>query len=178
VSFHTRIQTSLCWQQARLKWLQEGDANTKFFNVVMSAKRRYNSIHLLQVNGVCVEGVQNIREAIFNHFSSHYKASNFDRPRVEDLRFRRLSVAESGSIIRPFTVEEVKQAIWDCDSYKSSGPDGISFGFIKQFWPKWKEDFMRFVLEFNYNGRLTKGENAIFIALIPKVESPQRLNDF
>lgn len=41
-----------------------------------------------------------------------------------------------------------------------------------------KDDFMRFITEFHRNGRLTKGINATFIALIPKVSSPQRLNDF
>ncbi|MCI47741.1 hypothetical protein A2U01_0068983, partial [Trifolium medium] len=30
----------------------------------------------------------------------------------------------------------VKAAVWDCDSFKSSGPDGIYFGFIKDFWPE------------------------------------------
>jgi hypothetical protein len=89
-----------------------------------------------------------------------------------------LSVIEAGNLIRQFTVEEVKQAVWDCDSFKSPGPDGINFGFIKQFWHILKEDFMRFIMEFHRNGRLTKGINATFIALIPKVSSPQRLNDF
>ncbi|KAK2433359.1 hypothetical protein QL285_018637 [Trifolium repens] len=37
---------------------------------------------------------------------------------------------------------------------------------------------MRFVCEFHRNGKLTKGLNSTFIALIPKIESPQRLNDF
>ncbi|KAK2417418.1 hypothetical protein QL285_039719 [Trifolium repens] len=37
---------------------------------------------------------------------------------------------------------------------------------------------MRFVSEFHRNGKLTKGLNSTFIALIPKVDSPQRLNDF
>jgi hypothetical protein len=37
---------------------------------------------------------------------------------------------------------------------------------------------MRFITEFHRNGRLTKGINATFIALIPKVSSPQRLDDF
>jgi len=36
---------------------------------------------------------------------------------------------------------------------------------------------MRFLVEFHRNGRLAKGINSTFIALIPKVESPQRLND-
>jgi hypothetical protein len=41
-----------------------------------------------------------------------------------------------------------------------------------------KDDFMIFITEFHRNGRLTKGINATFIALIPKVSSPQQLNDF
>jgi len=97
---------------------------------------------------------------------------------VENLIFCRLSVIEAGSLIHPFTLEEVKQAIWDCGGFKSPGPNDISFGFIKQFWSDMKDDFMRFVSEFHHNRRLTKGINATFIALIPKVSSPQRLNHF
>lgn len=37
---------------------------------------------------------------------------------------------------------------------------------------------MRFMLEFHRNGKLTKGINSTFIALIPKVTNPQRLNDY
>jgi len=72
----------------------------------------------------------------------------------------------------------VKQAVWDCDSFKSPEPDGISFDFIKHFWDLVKEDFMRFMVEFHRHGKLTKGLNSTFIALIPKVNSPQRFNDF
>jgi len=37
---------------------------------------------------------------------------------------------------------------------------------------------MRFITEFHRIRKLTKGINYTFIALIPKVVSPQRLNDF
>ena len=37
---------------------------------------------------------------------------------------------------------------------------------------------MRFLCEFHRNGKLAKGINNTFIALIPKVDSSQRLNDF
>jgi len=87
-------------------------------------------------------------------------------------------VREGGSLIKPFLVAEVKEAIWECDSFKSPGPDDVNFGFIKDFWPELKDDVMRFVSEFHRNGKLAKGINAMFIALIPKVDNPQRLHDF
>jgi len=58
------------------------------------------------------------------------------------------------------------------------GPDGITFGFIKDFWDILKVDVMRFLVEFHRNGRLSKGINSTFIFLIPKVDNPRRLNDF
>ena len=41
-----------------------------------------------------------------------------------------------------------------------------------------KEDVIRFVNEFHTNDKLSKGINSTFIALIPKVDSPQTLNEF
>jgi hypothetical protein len=37
---------------------------------------------------------------------------------------------------------------------------------------------MRYISDFHRNGKLTKDINSTFIALIPKIDSPQRLNDF
>ncbi|GAU50553.1 hypothetical protein TSUD_281270 [Trifolium subterraneum] len=78
----------------------------------------------------------------------------------------------------PFSEAEVKSDVWDCDSYKITGSDGINFGFIKDFWAELRGDIMRFISEFHRNGKLTMGINFTFIALIPKIDSLQRLNDF
>ncbi|GAU17884.1 hypothetical protein TSUD_330100 [Trifolium subterraneum] len=174
----SRLNASICWQQSRSRWLKEGDANSKYFHSVLANRRRGNAISSLEVGGVTVEGVAPIRQAIVCHFASHFKAVDVVRPGVNSLSFKRLHPTEAGNLIKPFSLEEVKAAVWDCDSYKSPGPDGVNFGFIKDFWTEMKSDVMRFITEFHRNGRLTKGINATFIALIPKVESPQRLNDF
>jgi len=39
-------------------------------------------------------------------------------------------------------------------------------------------DVMRFLSDFHQNGKLTRGINSTFIALIPKIDSPQRLKEF
>jgi len=125
-----------------------------------------------------VEGVQPIRNAIFSHFKDHFAAPNASRPGVKNLMFKNLSYAEGSGLIKPFSEGEVKAAIWYCDSFKSLGPDGVNLGFIKDFWEYLKGDIMRFISDFHRNGKLTRGINTTFIALIPKVDSPQSLNDF
>ncbi|XP_024626603.1 uncharacterized protein [Medicago truncatula] len=157
---------------------EEGDANSKKFHGCMSRRRCKNAINFLYVEGVSVDGVHNIRAAVFNHFASHFKVVEANRPAIGCLPFRRLSYGEAGMLTKPFSPEEVKQAVWDCDSFKSPGPDGVNFGFNKEFWDILKDDFLRFMVEFHRNGKLTKGLNSTFIHLIPKVNSPQRLNDF
>jgi len=145
---------------------------------MMSNRQRQNSLHVVHVDGVLVEEVQYIRTTILNHFASHYRAPDVVRPGVEGLNFRKLTYAQAGILVRLFSLEEVKQAVWDCDNFKSPGPDGINVGFIKDFRHELKDDFMRFLMEFHRNGKLTKGVNSTFIDLIPKVDSPQRLADF
>jgi len=49
---------------------------------------------------------------------------------------------------------------------------------LNNFGVELKDDFFHFLNQFHRNGKLTKRINSTFIALIPKVESPQRLNDF
>jgi len=43
------------------------------------------------VDGVLIEDVDNVRRAVFSHFSTHFQASNAQRPSIEGLRFSSLS---------------------------------------------------------------------------------------
>ena len=68
--------------------------------------------------------------------------------------------------------------VWNSDSFKIPGSDGINFGLIKEFWVDLKDDFIRFMSEFHRNEKLSRGINNTFIDLIPKVESPRLLANF
>ncbi|CAJ2627870.1 unnamed protein product [Trifolium pratense] len=94
----SRLNASICWQQSRSRWLKEGDANTKYFHSVLASRRRGNAISSLQVDGTTVEGVTSIRHAVFSHFASHFKAVSVERPRVDNLIFKRLEVSEGRSL--------------------------------------------------------------------------------
>jgi len=174
--FMSRMNTSIMWQQSRLLWLKDGDANSKYFHSVLSSRRCRNSIISLLVDGKIVEGVQPIRNAVFSHFREHFASHNTPRPGVDNLPFKSLSHAEGGGLTKPFSALKVKTAVWDFDSLKSPRPDGVNFGFIKEFWDELKDAIMRFISDFHINGKLTRCINNTFIALIPKIDSPQRCN--
>ncbi|CAJ2641323.1 unnamed protein product [Trifolium pratense] len=93
----SKLHASISWQQSRSLWLKEGDANSKYFHSVLASRRRRNAISVIQVDGVTVEGVNPIRQAVFSHFESHFKASNVERPGVDDLQFKRLTQVEVGA---------------------------------------------------------------------------------
>jgi len=174
----SRVNTNISWQQSRLLWLKDGDANSKYFHSVLSSRRRRNAIVSLMVNGSLVEGVHLIRNVIFSHFKDHFADPNLVRTGVDNLAFKKLSFVEGSSLIKPFSEEEVKADVWDCDNYKSPGPDGVNFGFLKECWEVVKRNVMRFITDFHKNGKLTRGIKTTFIALIPKVDSPQCLTNF
>jgi exonuclease III len=81
----SRLNSSICWQQSRNQWLREGDANTKYFHSMLSARRRRNAICSVLVDGVRIEGVHPVRSAVFNHFAKHFKAQDVERPNISNL---------------------------------------------------------------------------------------------
>lgn len=68
--------------------------------------------------------------------------------------------------------------IRDCDGNRAPGPDGLNINFFKQFWPTVKGDILRFLADYHSSGKIVRGLNAAFIALIPKHISPQYISDF
>jgi hypothetical protein len=84
----SRLHTSISWQQSRSLWLKEGDANSKYFHLVLASHRRGNAVSIIQAVGVTLDGVTPIRQAVFSHFASHFKASHVETPRCDNLHFR------------------------------------------------------------------------------------------
>lgn len=129
-------------------------------------------------DGHIVEGVQPIQNVVFSHFKNHYTAQHKIEPVVDNMPFKTLSYVDGGGLIKLLSADKAKAVVWDCDSYKSPRPEGVNFGFIKELWQILKEDIMHFIPEFHQNGKLARGINTTFIALIPKVDTPHKLNDF
>ncbi|GJT08973.1 hypothetical protein Tco_0843435 [Tanacetum coccineum] len=74
--------------------------------------------------------------------------------------------------------KEIKDAVFLMENDKSPGPDGFTAAFFKEAWDIIDTDVINVIREFFVNGKLLKEINHTIIALIPKVASPARVNDF
>ncbi|XP_052485842.1 uncharacterized protein LOC128040625 [Gossypium raimondii] len=95
------------------------------------------------------------------------------------LNFKKLS--EEATILKlelPFTLEEIKEGVWNYDESKATGLDGFNMCFFKGCWQLVREDLFNMMIEFLGTGKLKKSINSSFIALIPKTEMSNDISDF
>uniref|UniRef100_M1D672 Uncharacterized protein n=1 Tax=Solanum tuberosum TaxID=4113 RepID=M1D672_SOLTU len=171
-------QEEASWRQkSRALWLKQRDNNTKFFQRIATARRRYNTIDKLLVKGEETQDPKEIKEAMIEFYSKLYTEPESWRPSFEFRGCPTVSAEENEWLQRPFT-EEVLQTIKQCDGDKAPGPDGFTISFFKECWDILKEDLMYTILNFHMRNFFEKSFNATFIPLIPKKPEAMKLKDF
>lgn len=169
---------SLLAQKARERWIQQGDGNTRFFHNAIKVRQRRNQIEMIKVEDRWLSEVEEIKEEVRIHFGDQFNEQHGDRPTLDRIQFKQLSEREAENLTEPFTMEEIKEAVWSCESSKSPGPDGFNFLFIKECWNTVKEEILELMKQFHTNGKIPKAFIASFVALIGKTQNPQRLSEF
>ncbi|XP_071713547.1 uncharacterized protein [Rutidosis leptorrhynchoides] len=129
-----KIKVNMLKQKARVRWVLEGDENTRYFHSVIKRGYNKNNIRGLTINGVWCEDPNDIKEAAFHHFKSRFEEQPGFRPSLIDLTYPMLSSDEAISLEAPISEPEVLEAIHDCGSSKAPGPDGFNLRFFKKFW--------------------------------------------
>ncbi|GKA12143.1 protein LAZ1 [Tanacetum coccineum] len=166
-------------QKSKVEWLQVGDSNTAYFHKVIKSQKSKNRIDLvMDSDGVFFDG-----EDVPPGFVSHYirflgkvgTTSPFD---ISNLFINTLLSDQAMNMVREVTSEEVKGVIFSMGNEKSPGPDGFTVVFFKEAWDIVGLDVINAVKEFFISGKLLKEINHTIIALIPKVPSPTRINDY
>lgn len=89
-----------------------------------------------------------------------------------------LSQEQQVEMLRPFTENDVKMALFFIPGDKSPGPDGFRSGFYKDSWSVIGADVTRPVLDFFETERLLKQVNAIVLTFIPEVKCPRSVTEY
>ncbi|GJU75163.1 protein LAZ1 [Tanacetum coccineum] len=140
-------------QKAKVEWLAAGDANSAYFHKTIKSKNhRSHIVNILDANGVEVTS-----HCVLDVFVTHYEQFlGSSMPCVDldvaDLFSHQVSNASNCQMVRDISNEEIKAAMFDISDDRAPGPDGYT--------------------------SILKEINHTFIALIPKVSTPLKVNDY
>ena len=84
----------------------------------------------------------------------------------------------NADLMRPFTHDEVKIALFQMHPSKAPSPDGMTALFFQKYWHLVGFDVSHAVLDFLNSGRMLGCINFTHIVLIPKVKNPQYMSQF
>ena len=95
-------------------------------------------------------------EAIGKHATAYYKHLFMHEERCS-MRLQscfwddddKLNEQDNFHLDKLFTIEEIKEAVWDMESDIAPGPDGIPVTFYKEFWDVIKGDLKQMFDEFH-----------------------------
>nr|KAJ0214448.1 hypothetical protein LSAT_V11C400195850 [Lactuca sativa] len=165
-------------KNSRSKWALEGDENSAFFHGLINKHQRSQRINGIKENGFWISDLVEIKERVFKHFAGRFTEPIKSRPKFISSKFLKLPPYAIEYLEEPFSLAEVKSAIWACGLDRAPGLDGFSFAFLKQHWETIGGDFYLAVKHFEASGHIEKGCNSSFITLVPKVQDPITINDF
>lgn len=55
-----------------------------------------------------------------------YREDSFIRPTLDGVNLKQVLMEENDMLTAPFSFEEIKEVVWECDDNKSLGPTGES----------------------------------------------------
>lgn len=121
--------------KSRIQWLNEGDANTRFFHFSTLQRRRRNHITSLKdYAGIWTFDNLVIKDSIFQYFNSLFTTEQLSSLKTytqSSTSF--LSDANCLSLTRPLQDLKVVHAIKSFKPYKSPGPDGLHPFFYQHY---------------------------------------------
>ncbi|RVW71380.1 putative ribonuclease H protein [Vitis vinifera] len=122
------LREEIHWRQkARVKWVKEGDCNSKFFHKVANGRRNRKYIKSLEnETGLVLNNAMSITEEILLYFEKLYANPIGESWSIEGLDWSPISEESAISLVAPFTEEEISKAIFQMDRDKAPGPDGFT----------------------------------------------------
>jgi len=110
------MQESLRHQKSRIQCCKLGDRNTKFIHLSATARKKKNAILSFYVDGSKPSEVKN---EIVKFYKGLYALEKCYRPSCSKLLFKKLLPSSAAVSEAPFSLDEVKAAIWECDDNKA-----------------------------------------------------------
>ena len=160
--------------------MQEGDNNTKFFHAQASQRKKANTIMgLRHSDGSWKTELSDIEQLTSDYFSQLFASSNLAQvDEVVRCVDKVVTPQMNEDLIRPYSKDEVRAALFQMHPSKAPEPDGMSPLFFQKYWSIVGEDVCAAVLDCLHSSRMLKAINFTHIALIPKVKNLDNLSQY
>lgn len=172
------LSRTIARQRSRLRFLAEGEANTRFFQLQACHRGRKNVIRSLSVNGNEIVANEQMACALWEFYNS-VLGSDFERPHRLNLQALGVPTFDLAILEEPFTEEEVWAVIRDLPNERAPGPDGYTGLFYKTAWPIIKFDILAaFNAFWSLDYRSFHLLNDAFMILLKKKPAPLEIRDY
>ncbi|XP_042983381.1 uncharacterized protein LOC122312796 [Carya illinoinensis] len=157
-------------QQAKQRWMEEGDQNTKYFHVVIAQRRRNAMVKNMKLSGGrLLESPVEIHEEATRYFERFLsEEENLELPDLSTLISSVVGENEERCLRKPPSDQEIYEALLSIPKDSSLGPDGFSSQFYLTCWEIVRMEVSNAVMEFFQRMELPRFYTASFIVLIPK----------
>lgn len=181
LQFHLSLEDEFWRQKARIKWLQEGDENSKNFNAMVNQRRNRLVISRIKdSNGNWTSDPISIKNQFSDYFKSILSSPTYIHEDASLLNHIPHLITENDNILlsAPPSIDEIKLAIDSMDSSSTTCPDGFNSLFYKQCWDTIKADLFKAISSFFMGNPLPKSWTSTLLTLIPKTDNPSSYNDY
>jgi hypothetical protein len=168
-------------QRAKVKNIQEGGNNTKYFHLIANGKNRKKMIFQLEQEEGTIVGDDNLR-----HYITEYYKGLFGPPapnnfcmlenRIDDIP--QLSQEENALLVADFSEKEVWEAVSQMKHNKAPGPDGFPAEFYQHFWVVLKADLLALFNQLQRRNLPLYKLNFGIITLLPKKENALQIQQY
>ncbi|XP_057868557.2 uncharacterized protein LOC131075702 [Cryptomeria japonica] len=127
----------LYWKdKTRELWIVEGDLNTKFIHASSKAKRINNKIFAIKdENGILkteANGIELISLRYYMDILGGIEHESCLIPMIEEVINPQISSSDCDMSLAPYSLEEIKHAIFSFHPQKAPGPDGITIELFQK----------------------------------------------
>lgn len=155
--------------KAKARWLDEGDANTRFFHLSTIIHRRYNAINIiLNSQNIWLTSRQDIGNAFQSYYSGIFHSTNPQfMANFQSLILPSISPYMNRRVVAILSKDEIQNALFSMGNYKSPGPDGFTVIFYMEYWAIVKDAVIQEIQKFFRTASLKLAFNHTFLVLIP-----------
>ena len=129
------LKEEVQWRQkSRIKWIKEGDCNSKFFHRMATGRSRKFIKSLIFERGVTLSNIEDISKEIVNFFGKLYSKPKGASWRIEGVDWVIILGESAVWLDRPFSEEEVQMTVFQLNKEKAPGSDGFTIAVYQKCW--------------------------------------------